>query len=205
MKVSVQGNTLPGTTWLPWVIVVCVEAVAWIPMKIMQIRPVMCNTTVSLLAWRMCCFWSCGPMNWNSTPECSVSKHMNTLTLSFSFYLCWNANEQQPLLFGVCAIVDDLAACQTGMAVKDFDWLRVTLHAPMVDCIVCDQGYSVEGDPLPEGHIVRHRMSLHFTLHLNVKDLQGLCRCKNSEFRIAVTQMNSVTPPKITTTNNDDD
>lgn len=59
------------------------------------------------------------------------------------------------------------------MTVEDFDWLRVTLHAPMVDCVVCDQGDGVEGDPLPEGDVVCHRVSLHLALHLNVEDLKG--------------------------------
>ena len=57
------------------------------------------------------------------------------------------------------------------MTVKDFDWLGVSLHAPMVDGVVCDQGDRVEGDPLPEGHVVRHGVGLHLALHLNVKDL----------------------------------
>lgn len=103
--------------------------------------------------------------------DCNITKLKQTVLI----HLCRNANEQQPLLFGISAVVDDLAACQAGVTVKYFDWLRVTLHAPMVDRVVCDQGDSVEGDPLPEGHVIRHRVSLHLALHLNVKDLQGLC------------------------------
>lgn len=93
-------------------------------------------------------------------------------------YLCWNADEQQPLLFGVSAVVDDLATRQAGVTVEDFDWLGVTLHAPVVDGIVCDQGNCVERNPLPEGHVVSHGVSLHLALHLDVEYLQRLCSWK---------------------------
>lgn len=93
-------------------------------------------------------------------------------------YLCGNADEQQPLLFGVSAVVDDLAARQAGVTVEDFDWLRVALHAPVVDGVVCDQGDRVERDPLPEGHVVSHGVSLHLALHLDVENLQRLCSWK---------------------------
>lgn len=64
------------------------------------------------------------------------------------------------------------------MAVEDFDWLRVALHAPVVDGVVRDQGYCVERDPLPEGHVVSHGVSLHLALHLDVENLQRLCGWK---------------------------
>lgn len=64
------------------------------------------------------------------------------------------------------------------MAVEDFDWLRVALHAPMVDGVVRDQRHRVERDPLPEGHVVGHGVSLHLALHLDVENLQRLCGCK---------------------------
>lgn len=112
-------------------------------------------------------------------------------------YLCRNADEQQPLLFGVCAVVDDLTAGQAGVAVKDFDGLGVTLHAPMVDGVVGHQGNGVERDPLPEGHIVRHGVSLHLALHLNVENLQSLCGCKHGRRRLTYSQVDEDTPPPI--------
>ncbi|TNN64714.1 hypothetical protein EYF80_025020 [Liparis tanakae] len=48
-------------------------------------------------------------------------------------------------------VVDDLAACQTGVAVKNFHRLRVAFHAPVVDGIVSHKCNCVKGDPLPEG------------------------------------------------------
>lgn len=59
------------------------------------------------------------------------------------------------------------------MTVEDFNWLGVTLHAPVVHGVVRHQGDGVEGDPLPEGHVVRHGVSLHLALHLDVEDLKG--------------------------------
>lgn len=59
------------------------------------------------------------------------------------------------------------------MPVEHFDWLRVALHAPVVDGVVGHQGYGVEGDPLPESDVVGHGVGLHLALHLDVKDLKG--------------------------------
>ena len=59
------------------------------------------------------------------------------------------------------------------MPVKDFDWLGVPLHAPMVDGIVSHKCHCVQGDPLPEGDVISHGVGLHLALHLNVKDLKG--------------------------------
>lgn len=118
-----------------------------------------------------------------------------TPTLPAVIYLCWNTDEQQPLLFGIGAVVDDLTACKTGVTVKHFDWLRITLHAPVVDCVVCDEGNSVEGDPLPEGHVIRHCVGLHLALHLNVEDLQSLCRWKYSHLKLTYSdKVNDLTP-----------
>lgn len=76
-------------------------------------------------------------------------------------------------MLGVGAIVDNLAACQTGVAVKDFDGLRVTLHAPMVDRGFGHKCDSIKGNPLPKGNIIGHGVLLHFALHFNVENLKG--------------------------------
>lgn len=88
-------------------------------------------------------------------------------------YLGWDANEQKPFLFGICAVVDDLASRQAGMAVKDFYRLWVSLHTPVVHSIVSHKCNSVQGDPLPEGNIICHGMRLHLALHFNVKNLKS--------------------------------
>lgn len=100
-------------------------------------------------------------------------------------YLRRNPNEQQPLLFGVRAVVDDLTARQTGVPVKDLDGLRVALHAPVVDGAVRHQGNRVERDPLPEGHVVRHGVRFHLALHLDVENLQSLGSCKHGRSQLA--------------------
>lgn len=48
----------------------------------------------------------------------------------------------------------------------------------MVDRSLGNQGDSVEIDPLPEGDIFNHLMSLHFTLHLYIEYLQALSSWK---------------------------
>lgn len=63
------------------------------------------------------------------------------------------------------------------MAVKHFGGLGISLHAPVVDGRVRHQGDGVYRDPLPEHDVLRHGVSLHLALHLNVKDLQRLCSC----------------------------
>src|SRR6476469_4344700 len=49
-----------------------------------------------------------------------------------------------------------------------------TFHTPMIAVRVCCQCHSVDTDPLPELNVLSHRMSLHLTLHLDVKYLQSL-------------------------------
>lgn len=92
-------------------------------------------------------------------------------------YLCWDPNQQQPLLLLVRSVVDDLTACQTGVAVEHFGGLGISLHAPVVDSRVRHQGDGVYRDPLPEHDVLRHCVSLHLALHLDVKDLQRLRSC----------------------------
>ena len=55
--------------------------------------------------------------------------------------------------------------------------LRVALHGPVVDRGLGHQGQSVQGYPLPEYHVLCHRVRLHLRLHLDVEDLQGLLSC----------------------------
>lgn len=83
-------------------------------------------------------------------------------------------DQQQPLLLMVSSVVDDLTTCQTGVPVENFGRLGIPLHAPVVDSRICHQGDSVHRYPLPEHDILGHGVSLHFTLHLDVEDLQRL-------------------------------
>lgn len=117
-------------------------------------------------------------------------------------YLRRNPNEQQPLLFGVRAVVDDLTARQAGVPVEDLDRLRVALHAPVVDGAVRHQGNRVERDPLPEGHVVRHGVCLHLALHLNVENLQSLCGCKHGRSQLAGDPEDKHPPTPITAPKN---
>lgn len=87
------------------------------------------------------------------------------------YYLCRYASQKQPFLLGICAIIDDLAARETRVAVEHLYWLRLPFHAPVVDSVVGDQCDRVQRDPLPKGDIVSHGVRLHFALHFNVKDL----------------------------------
>lgn len=59
------------------------------------------------------------------------------------------------------------------MPVEHFNRLRVAFHAPVVDGVVGYECYSVEGDPLPERHVVGHGVRLHLALHFNVENLEG--------------------------------
>ena len=77
-------------------------------------------------------------------------------------------------------VVDDLATGQTGMSVEDLDGSGVALHGPMEDARLRHEGDRVQRDPLPEDNVVRHRVRLHLRLHLDVENLEGLLRCKNS-------------------------
>ncbi len=92
-------------------------------------------------------------------------------------HLRWYPDEQEPLLLLVCSVVDDLASREAGVAIEHLDWLRVSLHAPMIDGRVRNQGDGVNRDPPPEQHFIRRGVSLDFTLHLHVKDLQRPRRC----------------------------
>ena len=59
----------------------------------------------------------------------------------------------------------------------------LTLHGPVVDGGLGDEGDGVEVDPLPEGHVLHHLVCLHLALHLNVEDLQALPSWKEREGR----------------------
>ena len=60
------------------------------------------------------------------------------------------------------------------MSVEDFSWLAVPLHRPVIDRGLRHQGHHVLRDPLPKDDIIRHGVSLHLGLHLDIEDLQGL-------------------------------
>ena len=64
------------------------------------------------------------------------------------------------------------------MPVKDLDWLGVPLHAPVIHRGFGHQGDHILRYPLPEDHIVDHRVRLHLGLHLDVEDLKRLLSCK---------------------------
>ena len=64
------------------------------------------------------------------------------------------------------------------MPVKDLDWLGVPLHAPVIHRGFGHQGDHILRYPLPEDHIVDHRVRLHLGLHLDVEDLKSLLCCK---------------------------
>ena len=51
----------------------------------------------------------------------------------------------------------------------------LTLHGPVVDGGLCNQGDGVEVDPLPERDVLDHLVGLHLALHLNVEYLETLC------------------------------
>ena len=59
------------------------------------------------------------------------------------------------------------------MSVEYLGWGAVPLHAPVEHRGLRHQGDHVLRDPLPEDDVVRHGVSLHLGLHLNVEDLQG--------------------------------
>ena len=81
---------------------------------------------------------------------------------------------------------------QTGVSIEYLGWLTVALHAPVVDRRLCHQGYHVLGDPLPEDHVVDHRVGFHLGLHLNVEDLESLLRCKKGVRREYVRRFSSI-------------
>ena len=62
----------------------------------------------------------------------------------------------------------------------------------MVDSRLCHQGDHVLGDPLPEDHVVDHRVGFHLGLHLNVEDLESLLRCKKGVRREYVRRFSSI-------------
>ena len=68
------------------------------------------------------------------------------------------------------------------MPVKDLDWLGVPLHAPVIHRGFGHQGDHVLRYPLPEDHIVDHRVRLHLGLHLDVEYLQRLLRLESDDF-----------------------
>ena len=61
----------------------------------------------------------------------------------------------------------------------------------MVDGRLSHQGDHVLGDPLPEDHVVDHRVGFHLGLHLNVEDLESLLRCKKGVRREYVCKFSS--------------
>lgn len=63
------------------------------------------------------------------------------------------------------------------MTIEHFDWLRVSLHAPVKDGRVRNQSHGVNGDPFPEKDVLRHAVRFHFALHLDIEDLQRPSRC----------------------------
>lgn len=95
-------------------------------------------------------------------------------TLFVFSYLRRDPDQQQPLLLLISSVVDDLTACQAGVPVENFSGLRVSLHAPVIDSRISHQGNGVHRYPLPEHDILWHSVSLQFTLHLDVEDLQRL-------------------------------
>ena len=62
----------------------------------------------------------------------------------------------------------------------------------MVDSCLSHQGDHVLGDPLPEDHVVDHRVGFHLGLHLNVEDLESLSRCKKGVRREYVCRFSSI-------------
>ena len=62
----------------------------------------------------------------------------------------------------------------------------------MVDSRLGHQGDHVLGDPLPEDHVVDHRVGFHLGLHLNVEDLESLLRCKKGVRRGYVRRFSSI-------------
>ena len=52
--------------------------------------------------------------------------------------------------------------------------IELTLHGPVIDGCFCYQGDGVETDPLPEGDVFNHLMSLHLTLHFDIEYLETL-------------------------------
>ena len=60
------------------------------------------------------------------------------------------------------------------MSVEYFCWLAVALHGPVINRGLRHQGHHVLGDPLPEDDVIRHGVSLHLRLHLDIEDLKCL-------------------------------
>mmetsp|Transcript_8388 Transcript_8388/g.21650 ORF Transcript_8388/g.21650 Transcript_8388/m.21650 type:complete len:221 (+) Transcript_8388:4626-5288(+) len=93
-----------------------------------------------------------------------------------------NADQHSPLAGGINTIVDDLGAVQIGRAVKHLGRRAVARHVPVVHRRSCHQAELGGGDPLPEHHLLRHRLRLELLLLLEIKDLErviggarGLC------------------------------
>ncbi len=96
------------------------------------------------------------------------------------------ADEHQPLQLVVGAVVDDLAAVEVGVALKDLGRRRVALHRPVEDGLLGDEGDRLDVDPLPEDDVLRHRVRLHHRLHLDVEDLQRARRLQCDHLRRGV-------------------
>ena len=63
--------------------------------------------------------------DWNTPLRLTETNKFHMLAVKKSFVV--------PVLWGVASVVDDLAAGQASVTVKDLDGLWITLHAPVVD------------------------------------------------------------------------
>ncbi len=72
----------------------------------------------------------------------------------------------------VGAVVDDLAAVEVGVALKDLGRRRVALHRPVEDGLLGDQGNGLDVDPLPEDNVLRHIVRLPRQVNLVEGSLQ---------------------------------
>lgn len=88
-----------------------------------------------------------------------------------------NADEEEPGLLGIGAIIDDLAAAAGGIALERLARMAIALHRAVIDRDLCHEGQSDERYPFPEHDVLRHRERLNLRLHLNVKHLQCLWGC----------------------------
>lgn len=93
-----------------------------------------------------------------------------------------DADQEQPRLLRIRAVVNNLAIIKRRMALEHLDGLRVALHRPVEDARLGDQRERVERDPLPEHNVLGHCVRLHLRLHLDVEDLQGFLRLQGDDF-----------------------
>jgi len=86
--------------------------------------------------------------------------------------LLLDANEHQPLLRKVDAVVDDLRVAQRRLALKDLLRRQRALERPVVDGQLADDGDRVGRDPLPERDLVVEQVLLDQAALEEVEDLQ---------------------------------